>query len=119
MQLRKPTSPGIPSKKIDKDKLERRFGEFKWDGSHRLAVDEFAIHRHHKYATHPVKVEFKDVNKDGYKDAVMTFGLKGATAFGHDNVLSELYLYTYVDGEPVVAFDTATIVKKKHTFMTH
>ncbi|MBS5492979.1 MAG: hypothetical protein KHX35_11560 [Sutterella wadsworthensis] len=49
----------------------------------------------------------------------MTFGLKGATAFGHDNVLSELYLYTYVDGEPVVAFDTATIVKKKHTFMTH
>lgn len=64
-----------------------------------------------KKRAQPVKVVFKDVNKDGHKDAVMTFGLSGATAFGHDNVLSELYLYTYVDGEPVVAFDTATIIK--------
>ncbi len=48
-------------KKIDKDKLERRFGEFKWDGSHRLAVDEFAIHRHHKYATVVFSLDTKRV----------------------------------------------------------
>lgn len=64
-----------------------------------------------KQRAQPVKVEFKDVDGDGSKDAVMTFGLKGATAFGFENVLSELYLYTRVNGEPVVAFDTATIVK--------
>lgn len=48
-------------KKIDKDKLERRFGEFKWDGSNRLAVDEFAIHRHHKYATVVYSLDTKRV----------------------------------------------------------
>ena len=48
-------------KKIDKDKLERRFGEFKWDGSHCLAVDEFAIHRHHKYATVVFSLDTKRV----------------------------------------------------------
>lgn len=64
-----------------------------------------------KLRAQPTKIVFKDVNNDGHTDAVMTFGLKGVTAFGHENVYSELYLYTYVNGEPVVAFDTATIVK--------
>ncbi len=64
-----------------------------------------------KLRAQPIKVVYKDVNRDGIKDAVITFGLKGATAFGVEGVNSELYLYTVVNGKPIVGFDTAKIVK--------
>lgn len=59
----------------------------------------------------PTKVTAKDVNGDGLADAVITFPVKGATAFSFKDVVSELYLFTSVNGQPVAAFDTVKIVK--------
>ena len=38
-------------KEIDRQRLERTVGAFQWDGATRLIVDEFAIHKRHRYAT--------------------------------------------------------------------
>ena len=38
-------------KQVDKARLEAAVGKFKWDGATRLMVDEFSIHKRHKYAT--------------------------------------------------------------------
>lgn len=48
-------------KAIDKTRLEREFGKFKWDNSERLAIDEFAIHRQHRYATVVYSLDHKSV----------------------------------------------------------
>lgn len=61
--------------------------------------------------TKPSKITFKDLNGDGFEDAVMTFPVKGATAYTFPGVNTELFLFTRVDGEPVVAFDTVMIKK--------
>ena len=59
----------------------------------------------------PSKITFKDLNGDGFEDAVMTFPVKGATAYTFPGVNTELFLFTRVDGEPVAAFDTVMIKK--------
>lgn len=59
----------------------------------------------------PEKVTKKDVNGDGLADAVITFKVEGATAFTFKDVLTELYLFTRVNGKPVATFDTVKIVK--------
>ncbi len=59
----------------------------------------------------PVKVIAKDVDGDGLKDAVITFPVKGATAFSFVGVDSELYLFTKVNGKPVAAFDIVKFVQ--------
>jgi len=59
----------------------------------------------------PSKITFKDLNGDGFEDAVMTFPVKGATAYTFPGVDTELFLFTRVDGEPVAAFDTVMIKK--------
>ncbi len=59
----------------------------------------------------PAKVVFKDVDADGLKDAVISFPVKGAAAFSFADVVSELYLFTKVDGKPVAAYDTVKFTK--------
>ena len=59
----------------------------------------------------PTKVTVRDVNGDGLDDAVITFPVKGALAFSFKDVVSELYLFTSVNGEPVAAFDTVKVIK--------
>lgn len=59
----------------------------------------------------PAKIVFKDLNGDGYDDAVMSFPVKGATAYTFADVNTELFLFTRVDGEPIAAFDTVMIRK--------
>ena len=59
----------------------------------------------------PLKVVFKDVDADGLKDAVLMFPVKGAAAFSFASVLSELYLFTKVDGKAIAAFDTVKFTK--------
>lgn len=93
------SSDDLDATKLDKAKTH--FGSPFPDGSIELNK-EMAV---------PAKVRFTDVDGDGRKDAVLSFPVKGASAFTFDNVLTELYLYTVVDGKPVVAFDTVKIVK--------
>lgn len=57
------------------------------------------------------KVVFKEVDADGLKDAVITFTVKGAAALSFAGVLSELYLFTMIDGKPIAAFDTVKFTK--------
>lgn len=59
----------------------------------------------------PAKVVLKDVDADGLKDAVITFPVKGAVAFSFVGVVSELYLFTKVDGKPIAALDTVKFTK--------
>lgn len=59
----------------------------------------------------PAKVVLKDVDADGLKDAVITFLVKGAVAFSFVGVVSELYLFTKVDGKPIAALDTVKFTK--------
>lgn len=68
------------------------------------------IHYNQKRAV-PAKVEYVDVNGDGLKDAVMEFPIEGATAQTFPGVNTQLYLWTVVDGDPVVAYDTVKIKK--------
>ena len=48
-------------KEIDKARLRRLYEHFHWDNSRRLAVDEFAIHREHRYATVVYSIDTKKV----------------------------------------------------------
>ena len=48
-------------KEIDKARLRRLYEHFHWDNSRRLAVDEFAIHRGHRYATVVYSIDTKKV----------------------------------------------------------
>ncbi len=57
----------------------------------------------------PEKVEFADINGDGLKDAVFLFPVKAATYNTFPGVLTQLYLWTYVNDRPVMAFDTVMI----------
>ena len=59
----------------------------------------------------PIKVTFKDLNHDGYEDAVLTFPVKGATLYTFPGVNTELFLFTRVNDEPIAAFDTVLIKK--------
>lgn len=59
----------------------------------------------------PAKVVFKGVDAEGLKDALITFPVKGSAAFSFAGVLSELYLFTKVDGKPITAFDTVKFTK--------
>ena len=90
---------GFDATKLDAAKTH--FGSPYPDGSIEL----------NKEMAKPVKVTAKDVNGDKLPDAVITFPVKGATTFSFKDVLSELYLFTSVNGEPVAAFDTVKIVK--------
>lgn len=90
---------GFDATKLDTKKTH--FGSPYPDGSIEL----------NKEMAKPTKVTAKDVNGDGLADAVITFPVKGATAFSFKDVVSELYLFTSVNGQPVAAFDTVKIVK--------
>lgn len=90
---------GFDATKLDTKKTH--FGSPYPDGSIEL----------NKQMAKPTKVTAKDVNGDGLADAVITFPVKGATAFSFKDVVSELYLFTSVNGQPVAAFDTVKIVK--------
>lgn len=59
----------------------------------------------------PVAVRFQDIDGDGKDDAIISFPVKGAAALSFTDVLSELYLFTKVNGKPIVAFDTVKFVK--------
>ena len=48
-------------KEIDKARLRRLYEHFHWDNSRHLAVDEFAIHRGHRYATVVYSIDTKKV----------------------------------------------------------
>lgn len=90
---------GFDVTKIDKDWTS--FGS-----AYSNADDEQNLER-----SKPVQIVFKDVNKDGHEDAVMTFSVKGATAHTFPGVNTELFLFTRVDGKPIAAFDTVVIRK--------
>lgn len=68
------------------------------------------IHYNQKRAV-PAKIDFVDVNRDGFKDAVIEFPIEGATNQTFPGVNTQLYLWTVVNGKPVVAFDTVKIKK--------
>lgn len=94
----------LSEKGFDATKLDQahtHFGSPYPDGSIEL----------NKKMAKPEKVTKKDVNGDGLADAVITFKVEGATAFTFKDVLTELYLFTRVNGKPVAAFDTVKIVK--------
>lgn len=61
--------------------------------------------------TNPTSVEFKDVNGDGKKDAILSFPVKAAVAQTVPGVTTQLYLWTKIEGEPVIAMDTVKIEK--------
>lgn len=42
---------------------------------------------------------------------MITFTVKGAEALSFAGVLSELYLFTMIDGKPIAAFDTVKFPK--------
>lgn len=42
---------------------------------------------------------------------MITFPVKGSAAFSFAGVLSELYLFTKVDGKSITAFDTVKFTK--------
>lgn len=93
------SSKGFDATKLDKSKTY--FGDGYPDNS---------IHYNNKRAQ-PKSVEFIDVNGDKLKDAVIEFPIKGATEYTFPSVLTQLYLWSVVDGKPVVAFDTVKIKK--------
>ena len=90
---------GFDATKLDVSKTH--FGSPYPDGSIEL----------NKQMATPTKVTVRDVNGDGLDDAVITFPVKGALAFSFKDVVSELYLFTSVNGEPVAAFDTVKVIK--------
>lgn len=90
---------GFDATKLDASKTH--FGSPYPDGSIEL----------NKQMATPAKVTARDVNGDGLADAVITFPVKGALAFSFKDVVSELYLFTSVNGEPVAAFDTVKVIK--------
>lgn len=61
--------------------------------------------------SNPTSVEFKDVNGDGKKDAILSFPVKAAVAQTFPGVMTQLYLWTKIEGEPVIAMDTVKIEK--------
>lgn len=92
------------AKGADVTKLDKKaafFGSPYPDGSIEL----------NKEMAKPAKVVLKDVDADGLKDAVITFPVKGAVAFSFVGVVSELYLFTKVDGKPIAALDTVKFTK--------
>ncbi len=59
----------------------------------------------------PASIEFKDIDGDGRKDAVLSFPVKAAVAQTVPGVNTQLYLWTKIEGEPVIAMDTVKIEK--------
>jgi hypothetical protein len=93
------SQPGFDAAKLDKEKT--------WFGDGYTDED---INQNLKRARIS-KIEYRDVDGDGLKDAVLTFPVKGATEETVPGVETQLYLWTSVEGEPVMAFDTVKIVK--------
>lgn len=59
----------------------------------------------------PTQVVFKDINGDGLDDAVISFPIKGATAYSFEGVNTEIYLFTQVAGIPIVTNTVVKIIK--------
>ena len=64
-------------KEIDKARLRRLYEHFHWDNSRRLAVDEFAIHRGHRYKEPNDSFPMRDSMEVGNHIAVMHLSLCG------------------------------------------
>lgn len=94
----------LSSKDFDATSLEKGKTYF-GDG-----YPEDGLHYNQKRAI-PSSIEFIDVNGDGLKDAVIEFPIEGSVAQTFPDVNTQLYLWTVVDGKPVVAFDTVKIKK--------
>lgn len=94
----------LSSKDFDATSLEKGKTYF-GDG-----YPEDSLHYNQKRAI-PLSIEFIDVNGDGLKDAVIEFPIEGSVAQTFPDVNTQLYLWTVVDGKPVVAFDTVKIKK--------
>lgn len=59
------------------------------------------------------KMEYKDINKDGFMDVDFTFNAKDVAKGAVAGASMDLWLYTQINGHRVVGFDVVPVETKK------